>query len=154
MYAVLLDCKHSLRDAFQCIAQPNTALHDCILYLTYYLWSRHFTGLCKSVHPCGRVYEIQSIKGTNGRLLSGSAKLLLPALYFQWNENFDSFSNHLACLGLKTAWVWKNVLGLWSSHYCELNLSQVTPPQLQCMYHHKELLLTCGVLKLKYTNIQ
>jgi len=23
--------------AFQCIAQPNTALHDCILYLTQYL---------------------------------------------------------------------------------------------------------------------
>ena len=31
--AVLLDCKNSLQDAFQCIAQPNTALHDCILYL-------------------------------------------------------------------------------------------------------------------------
>ena len=24
-------------NAFQCIAQPNTAFHDCILYLTYYL---------------------------------------------------------------------------------------------------------------------
>ena len=50
------------RDAFQCISQPNTALLDCILYPTYDLRSRHFTGLCKSVHPCGRVSEIQSIK--------------------------------------------------------------------------------------------
>ena len=29
--------KHSLQDAFQCIAQPDTAVHDCILYLTDYL---------------------------------------------------------------------------------------------------------------------
>ena len=28
----LRDCKNSLRDAFQCIAQPNTTLLDCILY--------------------------------------------------------------------------------------------------------------------------
>jgi len=49
-------------NAFQCIAQPHTALHDCILYLPQYLWSRHFTRLCKSVHPWGRVSEIQSIK--------------------------------------------------------------------------------------------
>jgi len=53
---------HSLQDAFQCIAQPNTALHDCILYTAHYLRSKHFTGLCKSVHPWGRVSEIQSIK--------------------------------------------------------------------------------------------
>ena len=33
MSGVLLDCHNSLRDAFQCIAQPNTALHDCILYV-------------------------------------------------------------------------------------------------------------------------
>ncbi len=26
------DCKYSLRDAFQCTAQSNTTLHDCILY--------------------------------------------------------------------------------------------------------------------------
>ena len=39
-----------------------------ILYLTYHLRSRLFTGLCKSfhraLHPWGRVSEIQSIKGT------------------------------------------------------------------------------------------
>ena len=32
----LHDCKYSLRDAFQCIAQPNTTLLDCILYLMQY----------------------------------------------------------------------------------------------------------------------
>jgi len=42
----------------------NTALHDCILYPSQYLRSRHFTGLCKSVHPWGRVSEIQFIKGS------------------------------------------------------------------------------------------
>jgi len=65
--AALPYCNNDLRDAlnaFQCIAQPNTALLECILYLTYYLRSRHFTGLCKSVHPWGRVSEIQSIKGS------------------------------------------------------------------------------------------
>ena len=31
--AALLDCNNSLRDAFQCIAQPTTALHDCIMSL-------------------------------------------------------------------------------------------------------------------------
>ncbi len=51
-------------NAFQCIAQPNTALHGCILYLPQFLWSRHFAGLCKSVHPWRRVSEIQSIKET------------------------------------------------------------------------------------------
>jgi len=58
-------------NAFQFIAQPNTALRDCILYLTQYLRSRHFTGLCKPVHhacimddPWGRVSEIQAIKET------------------------------------------------------------------------------------------
>jgi len=35
--AALLYCNNDLRDAFQCIAQPNTALLDCTLYLTYYL---------------------------------------------------------------------------------------------------------------------
>ena len=32
----LRDCKYSLRDACQCIAQPNTILLDCILYLVQY----------------------------------------------------------------------------------------------------------------------
>ncbi len=32
----LRDCKNSLRDAFQCIAQPNTTLLDCILYQMQY----------------------------------------------------------------------------------------------------------------------
>ena len=32
--AYICDCKISLRDAFQCIVQPNTTLLDCILYLT------------------------------------------------------------------------------------------------------------------------
>jgi hypothetical protein len=31
-------CAYSLRGAFQCIAQPNTTLHDCILYLMQYLY--------------------------------------------------------------------------------------------------------------------
>ena len=31
MSAALLDCINILRDAFQCIAQPTTALRDCIL---------------------------------------------------------------------------------------------------------------------------
>ncbi len=35
--AVLLDCNNSLRDAFQSIAQPNTALHDGILSLPQHL---------------------------------------------------------------------------------------------------------------------
>lgn len=41
---------------------PNTALHDCILHPSQHLWSRHFTGPCKSVHPWERGSEIQSIK--------------------------------------------------------------------------------------------
>jgi len=38
--AVLLamNCKYSPRDAFQCIAQPDTTLLDCILYLTQQLY--------------------------------------------------------------------------------------------------------------------
>ena len=34
--STLRDCKYSFRDAFQCIAQPNTALLDCILYRMQY----------------------------------------------------------------------------------------------------------------------
>ena len=52
-------------NAFHCIAQHNTSLHDCILSLSQHLRSRHFTGLCKSVYPWGHVSEIQSIKGAN-----------------------------------------------------------------------------------------
>ena len=29
-----------------------------------YIWSRHFIGLCKSVHPWGRVSDLQPIKGS------------------------------------------------------------------------------------------
>ncbi len=36
--STLHDCKYSLRDAFQCIAQPNTTLLDCILCLMQYLY--------------------------------------------------------------------------------------------------------------------
>ena len=39
-------------------------LHVSNSTLSYYLWSRHFTRLCKSVHPWGCVSEIQFIKGT------------------------------------------------------------------------------------------
>ena len=52
---------YSLRDAFQCIAQRNTTLLDCILYLMKY-WSRHFTKLCELLYPWKRVLEIKSIK--------------------------------------------------------------------------------------------
>ena len=31
-----VDCKDSLRDAFQCIVQPHTALHDCMMSLNTY----------------------------------------------------------------------------------------------------------------------
>jgi len=50
---------NSLRDA-----QPDTALHDCILSLPQHLWSRHFTRLCKSVYSWGHISGIQPIKGT------------------------------------------------------------------------------------------
>ena len=51
------DCKHSLRDALQCIAHHKTTLTAyCI---TIPLCSRRCTRLCKSVHPWGRVSEIQ-----------------------------------------------------------------------------------------------
>ena len=36
--STLHDCKYSLRDAFQCIAQPNTTLLDCMLYPMQYLY--------------------------------------------------------------------------------------------------------------------
>ena len=36
--STLHDCKYSLRDAFQCVAQPNTTLLDCILYLMQVLY--------------------------------------------------------------------------------------------------------------------
>ena len=54
-------------NAFQCIAQPNTTLVWLHVYIvsnanTIPLWSRHFTRLCRSVHPWERVSEIQSIK--------------------------------------------------------------------------------------------
>jgi len=38
----LHDCKYSLRDAFQCIAQPNTTLLDCMLYLMQYPYDQAF----------------------------------------------------------------------------------------------------------------
>ncbi len=36
--STLHDCKYSLRGAFQCIAQPNTTLLDCILYQMQYVY--------------------------------------------------------------------------------------------------------------------
>ncbi len=43
----------------------STVQHNSpILVSITILMMRHFTGLCKSVHPWGRVPEIQSIKGT------------------------------------------------------------------------------------------
>ena len=61
-------------NAFQCIAQPNTTLADCIriLYLTLTQCPYDpgtLPKLCKSVHPWERVSEIQSIKGTTQYLL-------------------------------------------------------------------------------------
>ena len=41
-------------NVFQCIAQPNTTLLDCILYL----YDPGITRLCISVHPWERVSEI------------------------------------------------------------------------------------------------
>ena len=62
MSAVLLGYNNSLHNAFKCTVQPDTALHDGVLYSSQYLRSRHFIGLCKSVHPWARVSKIQSIK--------------------------------------------------------------------------------------------
>ena len=42
--------QHSFRDAFQRIAQSNTTLLDCVLFLMQYL-CRHATKLCKLVYP-------------------------------------------------------------------------------------------------------
>ena len=36
MSELLFDCDNNFRNAFYCIAQPNTALHDCILYTSQY----------------------------------------------------------------------------------------------------------------------
>ena len=55
-------CNDGLRDAFQCIAQPNTTLLDCMLYLL----SRHFTKLCNIVYPWESASEIQFIKEKRG----------------------------------------------------------------------------------------
>ena len=44
---------------------------DCISYLTQYLYiygSRHFTGLCISVHSWERVSEIRTIKESLSKL--------------------------------------------------------------------------------------
>ncbi len=40
--STLHDCKYSLRDAFQCIAQPTTTLLDCMLYLMQYPYDQAF----------------------------------------------------------------------------------------------------------------
>ena len=79
--------------AIHCIAQPNTALHDCILYPSQYL-SRHFTGLCKSVHPWGHVSEIQSIKEM------GCNRLSIPNAsteHFSGKSAADSKKPNVSC---------------------------------------------------------
>ena len=54
--STLHDCIYSLRDARQCIAQPNTTLLDCILYLVQYLYdpgiSPSSANQCITMHLC------------------------------------------------------------------------------------------------------
>ena len=54
---VNIACKMHV-NAFQCIAQPNTTLLDCIKYL----YDPGITRLCISVNPWERVSEIRSTK--------------------------------------------------------------------------------------------
>ncbi len=63
--SIFHECLYSLKDAFRCIAQPNTALVESMLCLMQYLYDPGylFTKLCKSGYPCESVSEIQPIKG-------------------------------------------------------------------------------------------
>ena len=87
-------------NAVHCIAQPNTALHDCILYPSQYLRSRHFTGRCKSVHPWGRVSEILSIK---------EAK----CIWAHWSTSIRNLNMCIwgSVMTTHTVWFSKHILG-------------------------------------------
>ena len=67
--STLHDCKYSLRDALQCIAQSNTSLLDCMLCNTPMI--RHFTKLCRLVYP--RESAFDPIYQGNKASLLGSA---------------------------------------------------------------------------------
>ncbi len=49
-------CKYSLRGAFQCIAQPNTTLLYCILYLMQYLYDPGIFSSSADESLLGNVY--------------------------------------------------------------------------------------------------
>ena len=54
--AVLRDCSTHLRDAFQCMAQRDTTLHDCMLYLTQHL---HASGISRGTpNQCASLGDV------------------------------------------------------------------------------------------------
>ncbi len=61
--STLHDCKYSLRDAFQCIAQPNTTL---LLYPIQYFYDPGTLPSSAISVSWESASEIQSIKGTAG----------------------------------------------------------------------------------------
>ncbi len=134
-------------NAFQCIAQPNTTLVWLHVYIvsnanTIPLWSRHFTRLCRSVHPWERVSEIQSIKET---YVSWSAPSVLTEV--GTNQGGDSF-HFLHQLGPPLRWTggrvyYYPVLLSWG-HCLGSLLETAYSPSLsiiQCFPHNVILLL-------------
>ena len=70
----LHDCNDILRDAFQCIAQPNTnfGLTACCIWHNISMIQALYQALQTSVYAWERVSEIQSTKGTSSCLVGYS----------------------------------------------------------------------------------
>ena len=84
----LRNCKYSLRDASQCIAQPNTTLLDCILYPMQYLYDPGT--LPSSANQCilGKVCLRSNLSRELQQLLISLSQHTCTTLATQWTAHF------------------------------------------------------------------
>jgi len=64
LYSIVKMTSEMHFNAFQCIAQPNTTLLDCIMYLTQYLYDPGILPALQTSVSWERVSELQSTKDT------------------------------------------------------------------------------------------